>query len=362
MKFIIATGGSGGHLYPALMVAAELKKQGHAIKFMGSFGQSREYMSKIGFPYEELGARGIVGSPRKESIGSLMAMSRAIGRAYRSLKAFRPDAVLGFGGYGAFPVVLSAVLLKYPTMIHEQNVIPGRANALLAKWVSRIAISFKQSLGYFNPGKTIVTGCPCHLPHGKINRVTALRTFHLQENKTTLLVFGGSQGSRRINTVFLETVRDLKNEMDVQVIHISGKESAQDIQEQYDKLGIPFALFEFLDKMEEAYLAADLVVARSGAVTVSEIAGFRLPAIFIPYPHADGHQKANAAVLCDRKLARLIEDQELTKAALSEAIKEMVHDRERSTAQNNGFDEFCFPDAAQRLAKEAVQLIYRPTH
>jgi UDP-N-acetylglucosamine--N-acetylmuramyl-(pentapeptide) pyrophosphoryl-undecaprenol N-acetylglucosamine transferase len=194
------------------------------------------------------------------------------------------------------------------------------------------------------------------LPDGKTDRAAARRAFHFNENKTTILVFGGSQGSRRINEIFLEAIRELKGEMEAQVIHISGKDGYQDLREQYHKLGIPFALFEFLDKMEEAYRAADVVVARSGAVTVSEIAGFRLPAVFIPYPHADGHQKANASVLCDRKLARLIEDKELTKSSLSKVIKEMLADRGRNPAGIDVFDGICVPDAARRLAKEAVQL------
>lgn len=323
---------------------------------MGSFGQSCERMAGIGFPYEELGAKGMIFSVRKGAFGPVVAMMRAVGQAYRSLKAFRPNAVLGFGGYGAFPVVFSAVLLNLPAMIHEQNVIPGKANAVLARWVRKVAISFEKSKSYFNPAKTVFTGCPCHLPDGKTDRAAARRAFHLHENKTTILVFGGSQGSRRINEVFLEAIRELKGEMEAQVIHISGKDGYQDLREQYHKLGIPFALFEFLDKMEEAYRAADVVVARSGAVTVGEIAGFRLPAIFIPYPHADGHQKANASVLCDRKLARLIEDKELTTSSLSKAIKEMLADRGRHPAGTNAFDGICVPDAAQRLAKEAVQL------
>ena len=356
MRFIIATGGSGGHLFPALLVAQELKKQGHDVKFMGSFGQSSERMAMGGFPYEELGAKGIVFSLRKGSFGPVVAMMRAISQSYRSLKAFRPNAVLGFGGYGAFPVVFVAVLLKYPTMIHEPNVIPGKANAVLAKWVRKVAISFEKSTDYFNPRKTVFTGCPCHLPNGTTDRAAVLRAFHLKENKRTILVFGGSQGSQRINVVFLEAIRDLKGEVDAQVIHISGKDGYEDLRQQYDKLGIPFALFEFLDKMEEAYCVADLVVARSGAATVSEIAGFRLPAIFIPYPHADGHQKANASVLCDRQLARLIDDKELTKSALSKTIKEMIKGHGDNLARKGVFDGICVPDAAQRLAREAVQL------
>jgi len=204
MRFIISTGGTGGHLFPALRVARELKGKGHDILFLGSFRRNREQIQKSGFAFEDLGSRGLRWRPLKDALGAIAAMAGAVGKAFRSLRAFRPDAVVGFGGYGAFPVMLSAVLLRYPTLIHEQNVVPGRANAILSKLVKRIAISFEKSARYFNPQKTVLTGCPCGLPKGNADRAAIFESFRLDQDKTTILVFGGSQGSGRINEALLK--------------------------------------------------------------------------------------------------------------------------------------------------------------
>jgi len=266
MKFVIATGGTGGHLFPSIQVAQELERLGHDIVFLGSFKQTSEQMQKIGFPYEDLNAQGLVLALRKEAFSSVIAIIKALSKAFKLLKKIKPDVVLGFGGYGAFPVVFSAVLLKYPTIIHEQNVIPGRANALLSKFVKKIAISFAKSVKYFDPKKTVLTGCPCHFPVKNMNQTDVLEGFHLDQNKTTILITGGSQGSQRINEVFLKTVKFLKEKLDFQVIHVTGVQDYQKCRNQYDLLGIPFALFDFLDKMEEAYCVADLVISRSGSL------------------------------------------------------------------------------------------------
>jgi UDP-N-acetylglucosamine--N-acetylmuramyl-(pentapeptide) pyrophosphoryl-undecaprenol N-acetylglucosamine transferase len=352
MKFVIATGGTGGHLFPALRVAAELKRAGNEILFLGSFCRGREQIEKSGFLFKEIGAKGFVSISFKGKIISVIVMIRAMFRSFRSLRRFRPDAVLGFGGYGAFPVVLSACFLRYPTLIHEQNVVPGRANALLAKLVKRIAISFQKSSQYFDLKKTVLTGCPCYLPGNDAKKDVILNEFRLEEGKCTILVFGGSQGSRRINEAFIEAAGNLKEKLDFQVIHISGGQDYQKLQDRYNLLGIPFALFEFLDKMEEAYHISDLVISRAGAVTVSEIAGFQLPAIFIPYPYAHGHQKANASVLCDEGAAVLIEDKDLSASRLSETVLTIL-DHQDVGRKLKGV---CFPDAVQSLVKEALCL------
>ena len=352
MKFIIATGGTGGHLFPALRVAKELKRAGNDILFLGSFTRGRKQIQKSGFTFEEVGAKGCVGASFRGKVVSAVRMIKAVFRSFRSLKKFRPDAVLGFGGYGAFPVVLSAVVLRCPALIHEQNVVPGRANALLAKFVQKIAVSFQKSERYFDPKKTVLTGCPCHLPKDDADRTAILSEFQLKEGKRTILVFGGSQGSRRINEVFIETAGSLREQLDFQVIHISGGQDHQKLQDRYNQLGIPFALFDFLDKMEKAYHISDLVISRAGAVTVSEIIRFKLPAIFIPYPHAYGHQKENASVLCDAGAAQLIKDKDFSASRLSETILTVFDSRDTTKK----LADVCFPDAVERLVQEALCL------
>ncbi len=349
MKFVIATGGTGGHLFPALKTAQELKRDGHEIVFLGSFRQGQGQIQKSGFAFEELGTRGLVAG---QTFSAVLAMTRGVVRSFRRLRQLKPDAVLGFGGYGAFPVLLSAALLRYPTLIHEQNVVPGRANAILAKFVKRVAISFIASTRYFKSKKTVLTGCPCHLPPPRADRAVILRRFGLVEGKTTILVFGGSQGSHVINDGFMAAAQSLKEKLGFQVIHICGKTDYTKLENEYNQLGIPFALFEFLDKMEEAYHIADLVVSRSGAATITEMALFQLPAVLIPYPHAKGHQKENALILCEAGVAQLIEDKDLSVSRLNEAILKILDLK----GVNGKFNGMAMADAAQRLARAALEI------
>jgi UDP-N-acetylglucosamine--N-acetylmuramyl-(pentapeptide) pyrophosphoryl-undecaprenol N-acetylglucosamine transferase len=373
MKIIIATGGTGGHLFPALKVAGELKGAGHHVLFLGSFRRAEDQMRKSGFTFEDLGSKGFVSSSLRNKFQSALAMVTAVFRALGSLRRFQPDVVCGFGGYGAFPAVLAAVVLRCPTLIHEQNVVPGLANRILAGVVDKIAVSFEKSRKYFNPRKTVLTGYPSSIPPQDIDRASVFKEFGLREGRATILVFGGSQGSGHINKTFVETARALKEKLDFQVVHLSGDRDYLYLRDRYNEMGIPVALFKFLDKMDMAYRAADLVVARSGAGTVTEIAKFQLPAVFIPYPHARGHQKENALVLCGAGPARLIEDKDLSSAKLTDVIVDLLKspsireeaegfvparpsgNRLRYAAVGETAAIF-FPDASQRVAREVLEL------
>src|SRR3989338_2943573 len=189
MKFVIATGGGGGHFFPALYVAQELKKAGHQVYFVGAFASTQENIRQAGFPFWNLNAKGL----NKKSLKSLLefsgSMLQSILGSLKILKELKPAAVCGFGSYGSFPVVLSAVLLKYPTIIHEQNVVPGRANRVLFSLVNKVGVSFEVTRERFLKGpKTVLTGCPCHLRNGSLTKKAARDSFGLDTNKTTLLV------------------------------------------------------------------------------------------------------------------------------------------------------------------------------
>ncbi len=333
-----------------------LEKDGHEICFAGVFGALRERIKDKGYRFEELSARGLCAESLKSVLFSSFFMLKSIITSFKILRNIRPDAVLGFGGYAAFPVILTAALLKYPTMIHEQNVLPGRANAILAKIVKKIAISFEESKKYFDPVRTVLTGYPCReVPvTGNYDKAQLLREFHLENNKFTILIMGGSQGSRRINSVFLTMIPMLKGSLDFQVIHIAGKEDRPLLDKIYLKERIPYRVFSFLEDMDKAYEIADLVVSRAGAGSVCEIAAFSLPAILIPYPYAGGHQKENAAVLVKTHTAQIIEERNLSPDTLKESILSFVNqraDRENIKKLNQ---EIYHPRAAEHLAKEAV--------
>ena len=358
MKIVIGSGGSGGHLFPALKVAQELKRQGHEVVFVGSFRDTAlDKIQKSGFVFENLLIQGFATTWNFAKIfSSLRLMFRGFAQARQFLKKNKPHVVIGFGGYGAFPVVLAALFLRIPTMIHEQNVVPGRANRVLAQGVNRIAISFKEAQRYFKKEKTIVTGCPCNVSGKQIDKALILKEFQLEHNRFTLLVLGGSQGSHRVNETVCESLKIFKSKRPLQVIHLAGAKDFVNLKIRYQELGIPFALFDFLDNMEEAYSVADLIVARAGAVTVTEIAMAQVPAIFIPYPFAGGHQFYNAKVLSEAKVARIIEQKDLSASRLAAEILETIESREILKDSFRNLESLRYPDAAERIARETVEL------
>lgn len=354
MRIIIATGGSGGHIFPALRVANEFRAMGHEVSFMGVFGQAGQWVTRDGYAYHELKARGLTTESLKSLLTSCFSMLQSILESRRLVRQIKPQVIVGFGGYGAFPVVFAGILLRCPTLIHEQNVVPGKANSLLGKWVTRVAVSFKKTENYFQPSRVVWAGCPCRTISAGIDRIAVLREFGFEASARTILVLGGSQGSRRINQEFIKTLPLLKEKGQFQIIHVSGDKDYSGLKDQYAASGLRYVLFPFCDAMEKVYTAADLIIARAGAVTITEIAQFKRPAILIPYPFAGGHQRENALALMKVLPARIIEERDLSARSLQETIA-LLLDRRADTAVDPSVDIFR-PDAARRIAQEALSL------
>ncbi|HOW34812.1 MAG TPA: undecaprenyldiphospho-muramoylpentapeptide beta-N-acetylglucosaminyltransferase [Candidatus Omnitrophota bacterium] len=356
MKIVMATGGSGGHIFPALSTALKLRSQGHRVVFIGTPGQGDEKLKASGFESVPLCAKGLSFKSFRSFLFAVSCMIKSFFESCRFLKHFKPDAVAGFGGYGAFSAVVAARFLGYPAVIHEQNVVPGKANRILSKIVNKIAVSFQKSEKYFNAKKVVVTGCPCHIVVPSLERKECMAKFNLLPGRLTMLVLGGSQGSHAVNGKFLEAAVLLKQELDFQVIHVAGKKDCPDTRESYKNFGINASVFDFLSEIGLAYKAADVVISRAGAATLSELVLFRLPAILIPYPFAGGHQKENADVLGEAGLARILEEKDLTAQRLKDAVLSLLTDkniREKAAAYAKNF---FISDADDRLAKEIVSL------
>ncbi len=357
MNIVIATGGSGGHIIPALRVADELRRHQCSIRFLGAFNLWKKSIEDAGFLYDELRVRGLELYRPHRLAHALFLLMRATWVSLGLLKKYNVDAVAGFGGYGAFPVVLAGICSGRPTLIHEQNVIPGRANSILSRWVERITISFPQSRKFFNNQRKIIfTGCPSHVPSVAVDHSALLQKFHLEKEKKTIVVLGGSQGSHRINEVFVQTVRELKKKVDIQVIHLCGKSDYGTLKNQYATLAIPFALFDFFDKMEHIYPLADIVIGRAGAVSVTELIHFRRPSILIPYPYAFGHQRYNAQVLTQAGVGRFIEERNFCHEWLLDAIKEMLAKPPGLEQWDQHFNEILGHDASSQLAQAIMGL------
>ncbi len=241
---------------------------------------------------------------------------------------FRPHIVIGFGSLASLPVIMLAKAFDIKTVIHEQNVLPGRANMFLSKFVDKIAVSFSGTFSYFKDyqNKVVFTGNPLRTNLKKVSLAESLAFFNLTEGMPVILVVGGSQGSSKINNTFFELIRLGLLGAAIQVIHVCGNNDYEYLKEEYSKLKVNIRLFKFLKDMHYAYSACDLLVSRSGATTISEIIFFGVPVILIPYPFALAHQVANAQVLNEVCAAKVILEQNLNASVLAESILGILHD------------------------------------
>jgi len=354
MRIIITGGGTLGHIYPGLAIAEKLREKTE-ILFIGTTNRiEAEVIQKEGFKFKALDVQGWSG---KAKLKFIIKLIRAFFSGIKYLKEFKPDIVIGMGGYASIPVVLGAVVLKIKTLIHEQNLIPGKATRLLAKFVDKIAINFAESTQYLPPKKIEVTGNPIRAQFGKISRQEALAKFNLDADKFTLLVFGGSQGAHRINEVMKEGLNFLPKDK-IQILWATGEEDYQVIKEFISKTGLKIIVEKFFYDLPIAYQVADLAVCRAGATTLAEIIACNLPAILIPYPYATAnHQEHNARLLVEKGAVVMIRDSELSTENLTKTIIELVQNRGRLNTMANNYQSFKIKDATQNVINIIYSLI-----
>ncbi|MEI6437611.1 MAG: undecaprenyldiphospho-muramoylpentapeptide beta-N-acetylglucosaminyltransferase [Candidatus Omnitrophota bacterium] len=319
-NILIATGGTGGHIYPAIVTAEELRRRGCRIRFIGSFGLAGEKLTSRGFEFVNITAKGFVSKGLWQRGEALIVSIGSFIRCLREIQRFQPEVVIGFGGYSSFPAVIAGSVSGRKTMIHEQNAAPGLANRILGRIVPMVAVSFKQTEVFFRGRKVVWTGYPMRAVPTGLSRDQALAAFGLQIERKTILIFGGSQGSRAINQACLDFFESVNRDLPWQVIHLAGKGQAEGLRARYSRLDFPVYVQDYLENMPQAYAAADLVIARSGAGTVTELGCLGLPAILIPYPYANSHQEANARILADHGAAVIIREKDLNPAMLGDKI------------------------------------------
>ena len=355
MKIIISTGGTGGHIFPAIQVAEELKKSAHEVIFVGSFGKWKNSVADKGFSVKPLKLCGFRSKAPLQNIKALFLMIIGLIRALMITIFLRPKVVVGFGGYGSFPAVLAASCLGVPTVIHEQNTVPGKANKLLRYCVSKIAVSFEQSEKCFNRNRTVLTGCPSRQSTRQFKKGELLKGFGLEEKVKTILIAGGSQGSVKLNEECIKAIAKLKNELDIQTIHLTGQGNYEETERQYEKYGIRSSIFAFSEKMEEIYSVSDMAITRAGGAAISEIIERAIPTILVPYPFsAGGHQKKNADVLKETGAALVIEEKEMDKTLLSDSIRELIKNEEKAIKMKNALRVMQTKNSAGRI-KDMVE-------
>ncbi len=362
MRVIIAGGGTGGHLFPGLAVADEFKNRdgGTEVIFVGTeFGIEARVVPKEGYQIKFVRAEGLVGVSAARKIRATIKMFLAMIDSYRIIKTVRPDLVIGVGGYASGIIVFLAFLMSIPTMILEQNSVPGLTNKILGKFVNTICITYQESVSFFPKVKTFLTGNPIRAHVLKGNPESGYRLFSLEKGLFTIFVFGGSSGARSINTALLDALNyllDLKDE--IQFLHQTGPRDYEKIREEYRIRGFKGTIAPFIFQMGEAYAVADIVISRSGATTLAELTALGKPAILIPYPFAAGnHQEMNALKLNEIGAAKMIRDRDLRGESLAENIRELFSNGPMRAEMHRTSKSLGRPEACAKVVDIALSLI-----
>jgi UDP-N-acetylglucosamine--N-acetylmuramyl-(pentapeptide) pyrophosphoryl-undecaprenol N-acetylglucosamine transferase len=309
MNVIIAGGGTGGHLFPGIAVAREIQRRQPAsrILFVGAEqGIETRIVPKEGFELRTLPVGGIKGLGAVRQVRNLMGMVSGFFKARSILRQFKPDVVIGVGGYASFPMLSAATVGRYPRVIMEQNAIPGLANRVIGRWTDFAAVTDERTQSYFGT-RAVVTGNPIRPEFKTIPQ-------KLHSTPYTILIFGGSQGAQSINRAILEALDELAALRDrLRFVHQTGERQLEDVKKGYSSKGFQADVRPFFNNFYEQYAAADLIIARSGATTVAELKAAGRAAILIPFPFAtDDHQTKNARAMADQKAAVLISNSELS--------------------------------------------------
>jgi UDP-N-acetylglucosamine--N-acetylmuramyl-(pentapeptide) pyrophosphoryl-undecaprenol N-acetylglucosamine transferase len=330
IRVVFAGGGTGGHVYPGLALALhEGVRESFWLCTSRPF-DARE-LGRAGLPFEPLE------SPRWRGFtGFLGPMARALSASARRLREFRPDVVIGVGGYGTVPPALAAGLAGLPFVLLEQNVRPGKANRFLAGWARRIYLQWAEARGAFPGcgGKTLATGSPLRRELRPLGKAEALARFGLDASRPTLAVVGGSQGAAVLNRAVAESLNGTASR--IQVIHVSGRGQREAVEAAYAARGARAAVREFVDDMDALYSAADLAVSRAGAMAIAELAAFEVPSVLVPIDRSAGdHQRENARAAARSGGAILIEERDCAAGGLTSLLRRLA-DRDPSIEAMRG--------------------------
>lgn len=364
LRIIITTGGTGGHIFPALAVIEAIKKQRPDTEVLfvgGQYGPEKDLAERAGVAFKGLPVRGLIGRGPKAFL-AMTAMAGGIFRAMIIIRRFSPDAVMGFGGYAAFASVFAAYLMHRPCALHEQNAIAGAANRILGKLVRRVCLSWNQPAvgASFPADRCILTGNPIR------SDIAALgASHHHREGSPKLLVMGGSQGARAINNIVISMLPELRS-AGIEILHQTGAHEYENVRLRYLEAGLSVEetdaiVHPFIHDMAKAYAESDLALCRAGATSMAELAATGTPAVFIPFPFAaHDHQTSNARAMQDAGGGILLPQKEAERMAaegkLAPMLITLLKDKERLAAMRKGALSLARPDAADAVAKELLTL------
>jgi UDP-N-acetylglucosamine--N-acetylmuramyl-(pentapeptide) pyrophosphoryl-undecaprenol N-acetylglucosamine transferase len=355
MRLLLCGGGTGGHLFPAVAVAEEWLAAGGEVLFVGSGRKTeQEVLGRLGLPWRGISVTGLQGRGLRGAAG-LFRLPVALAQSLAIIRGFRPDVVLGVGGYSSGPVVVAARLMRLPCAVQEQNAMPGLTNRLLGRLVQAAFVSFPDTQSFFPRGKARLAGTPVRraLLEGKAPGK--------ETGKLGLFIFGGSQGAHSINVAaagMLPHLEDMKSNLEI--IHQTGEQDLAEVSAAYEARSFQARVLPFIHDMASAYGAADLVVCRAGATTLAELAALGKPSLLIPYPHAVGnHQELNARAFEQAGAAEVILNRDLEPGRLAGRIRALLEDggsRAQMAAAARGLAR---PEAARTIAEELGRLAAR---
>ena len=358
LKFILSGGGTGGHIYPAVAIANELKSRFPDAEFLFVGAKDKMEMQKVPQAGYKIEGLWIAGLQRKITLQNAMFPFKLINSLWKSrsiIKEFKPNVVIGTGGFASGPLLQMANMLHIPTVIQEQNSYPGITNKILSKKANKICVAYENLERFFPKEKMVLTGNPVRqdLIDIESKRAEAIQYFNLDANKKTLLVLGGSLGARKVNQLIEKELKNFQAQ-DVQVIWQCGKFYFED----YNKYnGNSVQVLAFIDRMDLVYAAADIVISRAGASSVSELCIVGKPVIFIPSPNvAEDHQTKNAQSIVDRKGALMIKESELD-SLFGLVFEAMLKDQGKQIQLSKNIKHLALPNATKQIVDEIVKLI-----
>jgi UDP-N-acetylglucosamine--N-acetylmuramyl-(pentapeptide) pyrophosphoryl-undecaprenol N-acetylglucosamine transferase len=355
-RVLIAGGGTGGHLFPGVAIAEELRARDASadIRFVGTRrGIEARVLPELGWPLELVDVSGLKTVGALGALRGLLRLPRALWQARRLVRAFRPDAVVGVGGYASGPVVLAARLAGVPTAICEQNSIPGLTNRWLGKLVRTVFLSFDDSRRFFRAKKIVMSGNPVR--RAMVQKLLAAAATSsdagARDGLVHVLVVGGSQGAIAVNELASRALIALAPSVPLAIVHQTGAKDLEPTAARYRDAHVDADCRAFIQDMADAYDRADLIIGRAGATTVAELAIAGKPAVVIPFPFAaDNHQELNAREMAACGAALMFRQAELTDVRLAEALRPLLTDRARRAEMASAMKAMAKPDAAATIA------------
>ncbi|MEZ5018306.1 MAG: undecaprenyldiphospho-muramoylpentapeptide beta-N-acetylglucosaminyltransferase [Flavipsychrobacter sp.] len=360
LKVIIAGGGTGGHIYPAVAIGHALKRlnEDTELLFVGALGKME--MEKVPQEGFEIVGLDIAGFNRSNMLKNLLLPIKIIKsymKARSILKSFQPDAVVGVGGYASFPMLNAAQGKGIPTLIQEQNSYAGKSNKILSKKADAICVAYDGMERFFPKSKIIKTGNPVRekITASTVSRAEGIKKFELKEDKKTILVVGGSLGAKAINEAIDRGVEGLLSD-DVQIIWQTGKFYYEQAKQRVTNSSERVKVFEFIKDMDLAYAAADVVVSRAGALAISELCIVAKPVVFVPFPFAaEDHQTSNAMSLVEKGAALMVKNDK-AEEELVERVKQLLEDTELQEKMIKNLNALAVKDADVRIANKVIEI------